>query len=273
MNHHGVHDDYSEVGCITAMTFDGDVLWQSGTPDPAKYALTNDVGFQVHDIDGDGSAEVIYCRDFELVHRRRPHGQGPQQGARRPRASRPPRATRASSATASSSATSAARAARRTSSSRTATGTSGCSTSTFEPLWSGDCRTGHYPFAFDVDGDGRDEIAIGYSLWDHDGRMLWNLEDQIQDHADGVAIVDFHEKRGSQPKVLYTASDSGFLHGEPRRPHPQASPRRPRAEPGHREAAPEPPRAAGRLHQLLGQPGDPALLGRRGRHARRRSSR
>jgi hypothetical protein len=80
-----------------------------------------------------------------------------------------------------------------------------------EPLWSGDCRTGHYPFAFDIDGDGLHEIAIGYSMWDHDGRLLWNLEDQIQDHADGIAIADFKEKPGSQPKILYTASDSGLL--------------------------------------------------------------
>ena len=38
-----------------------------------------------------------------------------------------------------------------------------------ELLWQAQCNTGHYPFAYDVDGDGKDELAIGYSLFDHDG--------------------------------------------------------------------------------------------------------
>ncbi len=42
--HHGPKDRNSEVGCLTAMTFDGKRLWQSGRPDPWKDHLTNDVG-------------------------------------------------------------------------------------------------------------------------------------------------------------------------------------------------------------------------------------
>ncbi len=210
MNHHGVHDDYSEVGCVTAMTFDGDVLWQSGTPDPAKYALTNDVGFQVHDIDGDGRAEVIYCRDFELVIA---DGRTGEVRNKVPTPESKAPATRYPHILGDClffcDISGKGRAADILIKDRY--WHFWMLDEHLHPLWSGDCRTGHYPFAFDVDGDGRDEIAIGYSLWDHDGRMLWNLEDRVQDHADGVAIVDFREKRGSQPKVLYTASDSGFL--------------------------------------------------------------
>ena len=29
------------------------------------------------------------------------------------------------------------------------------------PLWQATCNTGHYPFAYDVDHDGKDELAIG----------------------------------------------------------------------------------------------------------------
>src|SRR4051812_18576918 len=29
-------------------------------------------------------------------------------------------------------------------------------------LWQGEGQTGHYPYPWDLDGDGRDEIAIGY---------------------------------------------------------------------------------------------------------------
>jgi rhamnogalacturonan endolyase len=49
------------------MTFDGKQLWQIGTPDPWKDNLTNDVGFQIHDLDRDGRNEVIYCRNFEII--------------------------------------------------------------------------------------------------------------------------------------------------------------------------------------------------------------
>ena len=65
--HHGPKDCNSEIGCLTAMTFDGKKLWQIGEPDPWKDHLTNDVGFQIHDLDGDGRTEVIYCKNMEIV--------------------------------------------------------------------------------------------------------------------------------------------------------------------------------------------------------------
>jgi hypothetical protein len=59
-----------------------------------------------------------------------------------------------------------------------------------------------------VDGDGRDELAVGYSLVDHDGRILWSHDRDLQDHADGVAIVPFEE--GEAPRLLCAASDEGI---------------------------------------------------------------
>ncbi len=87
-------------------------------------------------------------------------------------------------------------------------------TDRLEPLWDGACRTGHYPFAADVDGDGHDELAIGYALFDHDGRLLWNLEDRIADHADGVAIANFGERPGSVPRIFYAASNGGAVYAD-----------------------------------------------------------
>jgi len=37
-----------------------------------------------------------------------------------------------------------------------------------ELLWKGDGQTGHYPYPMDVNGDGRDALAIGYALWSPD---------------------------------------------------------------------------------------------------------
>src|SRR5207247_10130648 len=55
-------------------------------------------------------------------------------------------------------------------------------------LWSFSGNLGHFPFARDVDGDGKDELAFGYHLLDHDGTCRWSVE--YREHADNVAIVD-----------------------------------------------------------------------------------
>ncbi len=65
--HHGPKDRNSELSCLTAITFDGEILWQTGRPDPWKAMLTNDVAFQIHDIDNDGKNEVIYTMDQYLI--------------------------------------------------------------------------------------------------------------------------------------------------------------------------------------------------------------
>jgi hypothetical protein len=210
--HHGPTDRHSELGGLTALTLDGRVLWQSGAPDPWKDHLTNDVAFQVHDLDGDGRAEVVYCRDQELVVaegatgrvlRKIPTPLVPR-GDDRPRSPFP----------------------RILGDSLFFCDLRGTGrprdivlkdrywhlwafTDALEPLWDVALRTGHYPYAYDVDGDGRDELAVGYSLVDHDGRILWSHDRTLQDHADGVAIVPFEE--GKAPRLLCAASDEGIF--------------------------------------------------------------
>src|SRR4029079_6318528 len=67
VEHHGPKDRNSELSCLTAVTVEGDVLWQIGEPDAWKQHLTNDVAFQIHDLDGDGKNEVVYAMHQELV--------------------------------------------------------------------------------------------------------------------------------------------------------------------------------------------------------------
>jgi hypothetical protein len=83
-------------------------------------------------------------------------------------------------------------------------------------LWNGSCNTGHYPFAYDMDDDGRDELMIGYSLYDDDGTVLWSLDRQISDHADGVAIVRFGAQGHNEPRLLCAASDEGMFFADMR---------------------------------------------------------
>ena len=212
VKHHGPKDRNTELSCLTAITLDGKKLWQIGEPDPWKTDLTSDVGFQVHDLDGDGSNEVIYCMGMELivadgatgktkfktktpvmpkdekrVHARFPHilgdalyfcdfrGTGHDSDI--------VIKTRYTNLWALND--------------------------KLETLWHAKCNTGHYPYAYDVDGDGKDELSIGYSLIDDDGKFIWSLDDKVKDHADGVAIVDY--KKDSKLMLMCAASDEGMF--------------------------------------------------------------
>ncbi|MBI4027060.1 MAG: FG-GAP repeat protein [Verrucomicrobia bacterium] len=62
---------------------------------------------------------------------------------------------------------------------------------------------GHTPACGDVDGDGRDEVVVGATLLDHDGRFLWNRKDLPRvnaDHNDSVHIADL--ERNGQVRIL-----------------------------------------------------------------------
>ena len=211
--HHGPNDQYSELSCLTAMTFDGDILWQIGTPNPENYHLTNDVAFQIHDIDGDGRNEVIYCMNFEIVVVDGATGHLKYKvptPLSKPPANRYPRILGDCLFFCDLRGTGQAR----DIIIKDRYWHFWALNDKLELLWEGSCRTGHYPYAADIDGDGHDELAIGFSLYDHDGRLLWTLENQIQDHADGVAIVNFSDDTQAQPVIFYTASDSGVVYAD-----------------------------------------------------------
>ena len=75
------------------------------------------------------------------------------------------------------------------------------------PLWQHTCdngRAGHDPALFDADGDGRQEVAVGTELLDHDGRVLWELPFETfaapweDDHVDMSAGGDLAGDGGAQ---------------------------------------------------------------------------
>ncbi|HQE84026.1 MAG TPA: hypothetical protein PLM14_13575 [Candidatus Hydrogenedentes bacterium] len=212
MVHHGPKDRASELSCLTAVTLDGKVLWQVGEPDVWKFRLTNDVAFQIHDPDGDGRNEVVYCMNQELVVA---DGRTGEIKRRIPTPAIPentPEDYRKTQRLLGDSLffcdlRGTGRAADLIVKDRYTN--YWAYNDRLELLWQGQCKTGHYPYAADIDADGRDEMALGYSLIDHDGKVLWRLDGQIGDHGDGVAIVSLRE--GEAPKVYCAASDEGLL--------------------------------------------------------------
>jgi len=212
--HHGPKDTRSEVSCLTAVTFEGKKLWQVGEPDPWKNHLTNDVAFQIHEIDGNGRNEVIYCKDLEIViadgatgktirktptpempaNTKKPYNNSPRifgdclffcdlrgQG----RAGDIVLKDRYQSFWVYDE--------------------------NLNLQWKAQCNTGHYPCAADIDNDGKDELAMGYSLFDHDGKLLWTLDKQLDDHDDGVAMAPLRPEKGAAPVFVCAASDEGML--------------------------------------------------------------
>ena len=210
--HHGPKDRNSELSCLTAVTLDGKTLWQIGEADQWKDHLTNDVGFQIHDLDGDGRTEVVYCMGMEIIVADGASGRTKYK-AKTPKMpdhieapyNKFPRILGDSLFFCDVR----------------GTGHPGdiiiktryrhfwVLNDRLEVLWDAACNTGHYPYACDIDDDGKDEISIGYSLFDDDGKLLWTLDKELKDHADGVALVRF--KPRSDFRLLCAASDEGMF--------------------------------------------------------------
>lgn len=208
--HHGPRDAYCEISCLTAMNFDGEILWRAGEPNPENNHLTNDVGFQIVDLDGDGKNEVVYCRNFEIIVLDGATGKIKHKA---PTPKSYPPADKFPQILGDSLFFCDMR----------GQGHKGdiiikdrywrfwVLNEKLEIQWEDEIRTGHYPFACDIDNDGKDELALGHALYDHDGTQLWNIENQLQDHIDGVAIGNFNAPDEGPLKILYAGSDSGIF--------------------------------------------------------------
>jgi rhamnogalacturonan endolyase len=214
-----VSGNFVQLSALTAVTLEGKVLWQIGVPDPRNGLLTSDTPFEIHDLDGDGCGEVVLVKDFQLqvldgrtgkVRRRIFMPEAKSDAGQKPYT-----LTNGDSIA--------------------FVNFSGGKTpreilvkdrysnfwiydSELRLLWSGSGQTGHYPYPVDLDGDGRDELLIGYALWDHRGKQLWSRDKELRDHADGAVMGNFSGDPRAEPRAYFFGSDEGFLmadrHGE-----------------------------------------------------------
>lgn len=217
MQHHGPKDSNSEAGCLTALTLDGEQLWQLGIPDAWNDELTNDIGLQIHDLDGDGQNEVIYCKGFEIIVA---DGKTGKTRFKTPTPATPagtpaPR-NRFPQILGDSLFLADFRGQGRVGDVliKDRYNNFWVYNDKLEFLWQGECNTGHYPFAYDVDGDRKDELFIGYSSFDHTGKKLWTLDDTLKDHADAVAVVKLHSDPKAAPRLIIAGSDEGMIFAE-----------------------------------------------------------
>ncbi|MBN2295571.1 MAG: hypothetical protein JXM70_24285 [Pirellulales bacterium] len=167
------------ITCLTVVDLEGHVLWQVGKPDINNIYFGSDFPVQIYDFDRDGKNEVLYIPDaknvltilegktgkvLKKVQLAGGHdsilfadfsGNGyAQELLVKDRYS-----------------------------------SFWVYDKNFNLLWSKlNCNPGHYPMEYDLDGDGRDELLCGYTLYAHDGRVLWSHP--FPGHNDAVYIDD-----------------------------------------------------------------------------------
>jgi rhamnogalacturonan endolyase len=208
---HAHGDAFDAISCLTAVNLDGKVLWQIGRADPRNGLLTNDTPFQIHDVDGDGRSEVLLVKDFKLQILDGRTGEVKRWVWMPPA---PPSKDRPYELVSGDSIA--------------FVNLSGDKrrheillkdryehfwifNNQLELLWKGDGQTGHYPYPVDLAGDGRDEIAIGYALWDHSGKQLWSHDRDLRDHADGIMAGNLSGNPAAEPRLYASGSDEGFV--------------------------------------------------------------
>ena len=196
-------DRYPFISCMTAVSLQsGEVLWQIGEPrdDEDVIELTTDLPIQVYDIDGDGVDEVICSWDFSLyildgrdgkVKKEMPcpeNTENPKElcGIEFGRHAYPRlnidaiRIVNVSGNTRPSDILIKDRYSRLW-----------VYNSSLELLWQFSHRnTGHFPYSFDFNGDGRDEIFSCYNMISSDGKLLWKLPID-EDHTDEIIFGPF----------------------------------------------------------------------------------
>ncbi len=205
-------DAFDQISCLTAVALDGRVLWQQGRPNPKNTLLTNDTPFQIHDLDGDGRAEVVLARDFQLQVLDGRSGRLVRSAWLPPVPADVKDAPYALNIGDSLTFVDLhGRGAPRDIVVKDRYRNFWVFDSNLQLQWQGSGQTGHYPFPFDVDGDGRQEFLIGYSLWGADGKARWSHDTELKDHADGLSVGNFTGRPSAGVRAYIDGSDEGFL--------------------------------------------------------------
>ena len=212
------------VGCMTAMSADGDVLWRLGEPKPPPGTeVSADTPAQIHDIDGDGRNEVVCVWQGEF------HVLDGATGRVKHTAPLPPMGPLSAEfkgsisdwgagysdggptmhASAICFADLAGRGRPRDVLLVDHYHTLAALTPEFQELWRTTCAHGHFPQAYDFDGDGRDSVLAGYQHIGPDGEMIGRV--CMMDHQDAIYAGPLDPEGRGPVKVLMAGGDDGLL--------------------------------------------------------------
>ncbi len=219
-------DAYGFISCLTAIDLDGNVLWQLGEPSGHADRLgkvSADMPLQVYDIDGDGADEVICGWDFEI---RILDG----------RTGRVKRSVKTPVADQDDEGLIGAPYGAYAFARLNPDGIRICNLrglprprdilikdrycrvwaldDELNTLWRSKSltNTGHCPLPVDVDGDGKDEVLVGYRLLDSDGTELWHYPIE-KDHTDEI-VAGRWSPRDREGRFACVSGTQGFFIGD-----------------------------------------------------------
>jgi len=207
-----MHTDYPQLNCLTAMDLDGNVLWQIGEPTTLLPVAMSDNCVQVYDINGDGCDEVIFCKDLAIhiadgkTGRILKSAPNPRAPVSRVNGGRPYERI-LGDALLICNLTGGPRAQNIITKDRYAN--VWALDADLNVLWRVECVPGHFPTAYDIDGDGCDEVMAGYAMIDQDGKLLWELP--LERHQDAVIVGPFDLDHPDELLVALAAEDDGFV--------------------------------------------------------------
>jgi hypothetical protein len=172
------------IVCVTAFDLKGNQLWQYGKPGQFHTA-SSDIPLQVYDLDGDGKSEVFAAMDTKSI----TVLDGTTGKLTR---TIPLPATGSNDCIAFANLSGKAWPQDMIVKDRYSNFWAITSDGTL--LWTHKGNTGHYPLAYDWDGDGKDEVMGGYDFLESDGTVQWSLNTTshppLTMHADSIATGD-----------------------------------------------------------------------------------
>jgi WD40 repeat protein len=213
-------DRYADISCLTALGLDGNILWQQGDPNPRNAYLTADLPMQIADVDGDGKNEVVMSRDFKIMILDGATG-NVKKWIYTPYSTTPMErlysgvpygsyafdrvnidCIRICNFTGKKEPTDILVKDR------------------YNRLWAYDSNlnflwfyndgiTGHFPLTMDLNGDGRDEMFVGYNLVDADGKKIWTLPVPT-DHTDEIIIGKLNPAK-DENVICIVSGNEGFM--------------------------------------------------------------
>lgn len=188
------------ITCLTATTIAGDILWQIGKPSRKNGFIYCDLPVQVYDWDNDGHNEVLYVEQAEYAElypgtsyaverAKRYNGHAAlivldaRNGKRKGRIPLPAPADDCFLL-----ADLTGRGRREDLVVKDRYWNMWGIAHNGRALWRWEGSVGHFPAVGDVDGDGRDEVFVGYALIDHNGKVLFEKDSQGH-HQDACCMV------------------------------------------------------------------------------------
>lgn len=203
-----VQSDYEtrEITCLTAVTIHGEILWQTGTPSVDRGRIYGDLPVQLYDWDGDGRNEVLYVEQAAYAEPVLTGGWARERalryegdatmvvldattGVQKRRFAIP-----AAADDCFLFADLAGRGRREDLIVKDRYWNMWGVSHGGDVLWRWSGSTGHFPAVGDVDGDGRDEVFVGFALVDHDGADLFR-KDAHAAHQDAATVVRLADGR------------------------------------------------------------------------------